>query len=75
MGLTNAPAVFQAEMNKLFGPHLNTVVCIYLGAILVFSQTEADHLKHLRLVLDCLKASGLKAKLSKCEFFKRNLRS
>jgi hypothetical protein len=29
MGLTNAPAVFQAEMNKLFGPHLNKFVCIH----------------------------------------------
>jgi hypothetical protein len=74
MSLTNAPAVFQAEMNKLFGPHLNKFVCIYLDDILVFSQTEADHLKHLCLVLDRLKASGLKAKLSKCEFFKKELK-
>ena len=29
MGLTNAPAVFRAAMNKIFGPALNIYVCVY----------------------------------------------
>jgi hypothetical protein len=74
MGLTNAPAVFQAEMNKVFGPHLNKCVCIYLDDVLVFSKTEEDHFQHLQLVLDILKRHDLKAKLSKCEFFQKELK-
>jgi hypothetical protein len=38
MGLFNAPAVFQAEMNQFFGPHLNKCECIYLDDILIFSR-------------------------------------
>jgi hypothetical protein len=39
MGLSNAPAVFQSVMNRLFAPLLNKFVCIYLDNILVTSQT------------------------------------
>jgi hypothetical protein len=47
MGLSNAPAVFQAEMSQLFGPHLHKCVCIYLDDILIFSKTEEEHFQHL----------------------------
>lgn len=73
-GLTNAPAVFQTAMNRVFGAHLNSFVCVYLDDILVFSKTEADHLKHLRLVLELLRQHNLKAKMRKCEFFKPELK-
>jgi hypothetical protein len=74
MGLSNAPAVFQAEMNQFFGPNLNKCVCIYLDDILIFSKAEEEHFKHLRLVLDVLNRNDFKAKLSKCDFFKNELK-
>jgi hypothetical protein len=70
MGLSNAPAVFQAETNQFLGPHPNKCVCIYLDDILIFSKTQEEHFQHSRLVLDILKGNDLKAKLSKCDFFK-----
>jgi hypothetical protein len=73
MGLSNAPAVFQAEMNQFFGSHLNTCLCIYLDDILLISKTEEEHFQHLRLVLDILKRNDLKATISKCDFFKSEL--
>jgi hypothetical protein len=73
MGLTNAPVVFQAQMNQLLGPHLNRFVCIYLDNIFIFSKTEDEYLHHLQQVLDTLSQRGLKAKLSKCDFFKDEL--
>jgi hypothetical protein len=36
MGLSNATAMFQATMNKLFSPCLNEFVCVYLDDILDF---------------------------------------
>jgi hypothetical protein len=35
-GLTNAPALFQTVMNRLFGPALNKFLCVYLDDLLVF---------------------------------------
>ncbi len=72
-GLTNAPAVFQAVMNRLFGPALNKFLCVYLDDLLVFSKNPDEHLQHLKWVLDRLRTSNLKAKLSKCHFFRAKL--
>lgn len=69
-GLTNAPATFQATMNRIFGPYLNKFVTVYLDDILIFSRTAEEHAKHLRLVLSLLRQHKLHAKLSKCEFWR-----
>jgi hypothetical protein len=69
MGLSNVPAVFEAEMNQCFGPHRNKCVCIYLDDIPIFSKTEGEHFQHLLLVLDILKRDDLNAKVRKCDFF------
>ena len=74
MGLSNAPAVFQAEMNRAFGPHLNKFVCVYLDDVLIFSKNEEEHLRHLRQVLEILQRCNIKAKLSKCKFFTAELK-
>ena len=65
-GLTNAPAAFQSVMNNLFRPYLNAFVAAYLDDILIFSKTPEEHERHLRLVLDVLKANNLTAAVHKC---------
>jgi RNase H-like domain found in reverse transcriptase/Reverse transcriptase (RNA-dependent DNA polymerase) len=71
--LTNAPAVFQTVMNRIFGAGLNKFLCVYLDDLLVFSKTPEEHLQHLKWVLDRLSTSNLKARESKCHFFRRQL--
>jgi hypothetical protein len=66
-GLTNAPAAFQREMQRIFG-HLDFVL-VYLDDILVFSKHEAEHAQHLRTVLELLRKHQLYAELAKCSFF------
>jgi len=74
MGLSNAPAVFQREMNRLFTPLLNQCVLIYLDDLLVFSKSVSDHLAHLRIGLTLAQKEGVLFKRKKCEFFKAQLR-
>ena len=74
MGLSNAPAVFQAAMNRVFGTLLNKCVCVYLDDILIFSKTPAEHLQHIEQVLKILSQQQLKAKRVKCAFFKPELK-
>lgn len=71
MGLTNAPALFQSAMNEVFGD-LDFVV-VYLDDILIFSRTPAEHVEHVRTVLQRLRQHSYFAKLSKCEFFRSEL--
>jgi len=68
-GLTNAPAYFMYMMNKVFMEYLDKFVVVFIDDILVFSKTEAEHEEHLRLVLQKLREHQLYAKLSKCEFW------
>lgn len=67
-GLTNAPASFQALMNKVFSEQLDSSVVVFLDDILVYSKTFEEHLQHLHMVLELLKKNHLHAKLSKCQF-------
>jgi hypothetical protein len=67
-GWTNAPAFFMHLMNKVFMDYLDTFVVIFIDDILIYSKSEAEHGKHLRLVLQRLREHKLYAKLSKCEF-------
>jgi len=68
-GLKNAPTYFMYLMNKLFMEYLDKFVVVFIDGILVFSRNEIEHEKHLRLVLQKLREHQLYAKLSKCEFW------
>jgi hypothetical protein len=56
-------------MNKVFMEYLDKFVVVFIDDILVFSKTEVEHAKHLRLVLQKLREHKLYAKQSKCEFW------
>jgi hypothetical protein len=68
-GLTNAPAYFMYLMNKVFMEYLDKFVVVFIDDILIFSKNEEEHDEHLRLVLQKLRENQLYAKLSKCEFW------
>jgi hypothetical protein len=68
-GLTNAPAYFMYLMNKVFMEYLDKFFMVSIDDILVYSKNEEEHQEHLRLVLQKLRDHRLYAKLSKCEFW------
>ena len=68
-GLMNAPAYFMYLMNSIFMPELYKFVVVFIDDILIYSENEADHAEHLRIVLSRLREHKLYAKFSKCEFW------
>ena len=71
-GLTNAPAAFMDLMNRVSQPYLDQFVVIFIDDILIYSKSQEDHEKHLRIVLQTLRDKQLYAKLKKkkkCEFW------
>ncbi|KAJ6808834.1 uncharacterized protein M6B38_165845 [Iris pallida] len=68
-GLTNAPAIFMDLMNRVFYQYLDKFVIMFIDDILIYSKSEEEHEKHLRIVLQTLREKKLYAKLSKCEFW------
>jgi hypothetical protein len=73
-GLTNAPAYFMYLMNSVFMPELDKFVVVFIDDILVYSKNEAEHTKHLHTVLQRLRDHQLYAKLSKCEFWLKEIK-
>jgi hypothetical protein len=72
-GLTNALAYFMYLMNKVFMKYLNKFVVVFIDDILVYSRSEEEHEEHLRLALQKLWEHKLYAKLSKCEFWMKQV--
>ncbi|KAL4563303.1 hypothetical protein LXL04_027343 [Taraxacum kok-saghyz] len=73
-GLTNAPAVFMDLMNRVCRPYLDKFVIVFIDDILIYSRSEAEHGRHLRLILELLRKEKLYAKFSKCEFWLREVK-
>ena len=63
-GLKNAGQDFQRLMDQIFGDIPHTFV--YIDDILVASETEEEHLRDLKVVLDLLRENGLVTNRKKC---------
>ena len=72
-GLCNAPLTFQRLMQNCLG-ELNLTYClIYLDDVIIFSDTEEEHLHRMRVVFDRFREHGLKLKPSKCDVFRNEI--
>ncbi len=60
-------------MNTIFRPYLDQFVVAFIDDILVYSRTAEEHDRHLQIVLQTLREKQLYAKLSKCEFWLKEI--
>ncbi|MCI19128.1 retrotransposon protein, partial [Trifolium medium] len=72
-GVTNAPAIFMDYMNRIFHPFLDKFVVVFIDDILIYLKSEEEHREHLRIILQVLREKKLYAKLSKCEFWMKEI--
>ena len=68
-GLTNEPVTFMDLMNHVFRPFFDLFVMVFVDDILVYSKDREDHDMHLWVVLETLRKEQLYAKISKWEFW------
>ena len=71
--MINAPATFQAYINKILKGLLDITCVAYLNNIYIYSDSIKEYAKHVREVLDRLKKVKLYIKLFKCEFDKKEI--
>ena len=60
-------------MNQVFKPFIGKFDVIYFDDILIISQSEKEHLSHLREVLTALRESKLYVNLKKCSLITNKL--
>ena len=72
-GLCIVPPTFQRLMQNCLG-ELNLTYClVYLDDVIIFSDTEEEHLHRMRVVFDRFREHGLKLKPSKCDMFRNEI--
>ena len=69
-GPTNAPAMFQHFMNDILREYLDLIAVGILDDVIIFSESLAEHVQHVRTILEVLRQHKLYAKVEKCEFHK-----
>ena len=70
-GLAQAPAYFQELMTGIL-KDFNFVIA-YLDDTIIFSKTPQEHLSHIRKVFEKLRSAKLSMKMSKCNFFSKEI--
>lgn len=70
-GIASAPAIWQRAMDQVLQDIPGTQC--YLDDIIVTGKNDEEHLQNLSKVLTRLSEYGLRAKKSKCEFFKTEI--
>jgi hypothetical protein len=73
-GLINEPVYFMYLINSVFMPELEDFVVVFIYDILVYSRNEEEHVGHLYVVLERLREHLLYAKLSKCDFWLKEIK-
>lgn len=73
-GTCNAPATFQALMNRVFQPFVRKFMLVFFDDMLVYSKVWDEHLQHLQSILLVLRQNKLLVKLCKCEFGIRRIK-
>jgi uncharacterized membrane protein len=73
-GLTNAPTYFMYLVNSVFMLVLDKFMVVFIDDILVYSRNEEEHAGHLHIVLQCLREHHINAKLSKFDFWLKEIK-
>jgi hypothetical protein len=73
-GLTKAPADFEGDINNTIRETLDDLASAYLDDVLIYIDSEEDHVRHDKWVIQCLLEAGLYMKPVKCEWYTETVR-
>jgi len=68
-GFTNTLATFQRQINSVLGEHLDEFVIAYLNNIIIYLNSEEEHRKYIKWVLQRLYDKEIPIAIKKCEFY------
>ena len=72
-GLMNTSATFQTLMNSILPAYIDKFVLVYLDDILMYFNSDEEHLQHMRFVFEALWKHQIYIRSKKCIFNKPNV--
>jgi hypothetical protein len=73
LGLTKSLTYYKDLMNKDFMEYLDKFIVVFIDGILVYSKSKEEHEEHICLVSQKLQDPRLYVKISKCEFWMKQV--
>jgi len=70
---TNAPTDFQGYINNAIREALDDFASAYLDDVLIYSDSEEEHVSHIKWIMQRLLDAGLYLKPEQCEFHKETV--
>ncbi len=67
--LCNESTTYQHYMNDVFFDYLNDFVSAYIDDIWIYYNSKAEHIDHVKKILQRLQNAELQTNIDKCEFF------
>ena len=64
----NILAIFQKRINSVLGEHLDEFIITYLNDIIIYSNSEEEHFKYIKWVLQRLADEKMLVVIKKCKF-------
>lgn len=72
-GLKNAPSIFQRCVNDILQDFIGKFAYVYIDDVLIFSNTEEEHMTHISIVTRALHDAHMKMSNDKSHFFKQEI--
>jgi len=72
-GLKNAGSIFQRAIDDILREQIGKSCYVYVDDVIIFSENENDHVKHIDWVLKSLCDANMKVSNEKTHFFKQSV--
>lgn len=72
-GYKNAPAQFARVLRRILDKHKINFATNYFDDFIVYSNSYAEHMEHLKTIFNICRQENLKLKFSKCNFAKSQI--
>lgn len=72
-GLKNAPSIFQHAIDDVVREKINKFLQVFMDDLIIYSETEEEHLAHIEWVLRALLEANMRVSLEKSVFFQTSV--
>lgn len=72
-GLKNAGSIFQRAIDDVIREHIGKFCYVYIDDVIIYSTNEAEHVRHIDTVLECLCSANMLVAQEKTQFFKESV--